>query len=144
MKLLKSEGMALAALLEQGAETPLQLAEAFTRELDRLRGERGLLYYACFEYAGIPGVVGPFSTRKQAETAMGEMPCDNAWVIPGRTAEGHAAHLAAMAEPPAPFKLSAQEERKRTSMFWAAVSRVREKEVTAITGNVTVRAVKIP
>ena len=144
MKLLKAEGMALAALLEQGAETPLQLAESFAAELDRLRGER-TFYYACYVSAGIPGAVGPFSTKGQAERAITKAGiAEKVWIVGGHTEEGFAFLLANVDKEPEPYKLNAKEQAKRDSAFWGKVARIKDHEQTAITGNVEIRAVRLP
>ena len=90
MRLLKAELKALVKVLEDpnAYETPEQAAQAMADELDRLRGER-TWHYACYLSAGIPGALGPYSTKGQAEKALAKFgAADKAWVVPGRTHEG--------------------------------------------------------
>ena len=127
MKPLKRETDALAALLVAGAESPEQLANAVIAELDRLRGERQFWYGAYITY-GVPGVVGPFSTKGQAERAVKKLATDKAWTVTGHTDEGVAHLMAKVDAPPAPPKLSADQERKQAKAFWRKVHEIREGE----------------
>ena len=113
----KAERDALANLLEQGAETPGDLVDAFVSLLDELRGKRSH-HYAITIIAGVPVTLGPYTTRAQAEKALAKFPTDRTWVVPGWTEEGWVAHLAEVDAKPEPAKLNAAEQRKRDSMFW--------------------------
>jgi hypothetical protein len=117
MKPRKAERDALASLLEQGAETPGDLVDAFVSLLDGLRGRRSH-HYAITIIAGIPATLGPYSTRAQAEKALAKFPTDRTWVVPGWTEEGWVQHLTEVDAKPEPAKLNAAEQRKRDSMFW--------------------------
>ena len=117
MRLRKAERDALANLLEQGAETPGDLVDAFVSLLDELRGKRSH-HYAITIIAGVPVTLGPYTTRAQAEKALAKFPTDRTWVVPGWTEEGWVAHLASVDARPEPAKLNAAEQRKRESMFW--------------------------
>lgn len=117
MRLLKKEREALASLLEQGAETPADLVDDFVKLLDQLRGERSH-HYACAIVAGIPMTIGPYTTKAQATKAIEKFGADRVWVVPGWTEEGWVRHLSEVDAKPEPAKLSADEQRKRESMFW--------------------------
>lgn len=129
MRLLKKEKEAIAQLLEQGAETPEALAEEVAKLLDRLRGERGY-HYACAIVAGIPMTIGPYTTRRQAEKALGRFPADKAWLVQGWTEEGWIAHLAEVDKPAPPRGT----EQLKGGQFWGKVQAIREHEQTAIVG----------
>lgn len=136
MRLKKAEKEALAGLLEAGAETPEQLAEDFVKLLDQLRGERSHRY-AVLQVAGIPVVVGPFATEKQARSAVEKAAIADKviWVHDGWTEEGLKAHMEKVDAPPKPHEPNAAERRKLEKGFWAHVSRIRDGEATAIVGH---------
>jgi hypothetical protein len=117
MRLRKAEREALASLLEQGADTPGDLVDAFVSLLDDLRGKRSH-HYACAIVAGFPLSIGPFSTKAQAEKAIAKFPAEKKWIVPGWTEEGWVAHLAEVDAKPEPAKPNAAEQRKRDSLFW--------------------------
>ena len=143
MKTLKAELATLSALLEGGADTPEELAEAFVKELDRLRGERAF-YYACYVSAGIPGAVGPFSTKGQAERAITKAGiAEKVWIVGGHTEEGFAFHLANVDKKPEPRKLSAKEQAAQDKGFWQKKRRIDDKEIPAITNVQSVTITKL-
>lgn len=143
MRLLKREKDALAALLVEGAESPEDLVESFVKKLDELRGTR-THSYACMIVAGIPLAIGPFATDSQAERAAKKLGAEKLWVVGGWTPEGWANHLAELDKAPEPLKLNAKEKAAREKGFWSKVSRVRDGEVTAITGKVEIKPLVTP
>lgn len=143
MKPRKAELAALSALLEAGAESPADMAEVFIKEWERLLGERSHVY-ACMIVGGFPISVGPFATKNQAQRAIEKLGADKAWIVTGWTPEGWERHLEEVDAKPEPQKLSADEQRKRDKAFWSKVHAIREGDVTAVTGKVEVKALKIP
>ena len=137
-RLRKNEREALAAILEEGADTPETLAQIVADKLDELRGARRH-HYACLIVAGIPVAVGPYSTRNQAQKVVTKLHADKAWVVGGWTPEGFTAHLDNLDAEVEAFKLNAKEAASREKQFWGRVSRIRENEATAITGKVEIR-----
>lgn len=131
MNLLKQEKAALAALLEEGADTPEHLAELVVKKLDELRAQR-TFHYGIYVIAGTAGIIGPYATAKQAEKALALTGADRAWVNSGRTPEGWVRHVASVDEEPAPYKLSADEERKRAKAFWPRAHALMEGEAVGI------------
>lgn len=100
MRLLKKEREALAALLEQGADTPEELAEIVAAELDRLRGERNY-HYAVAHTDGPSQVLGPFATVGQANKAVRKYPATKTFFLThGNTAEGLDRIIREVDEPP--------------------------------------------
>lgn len=101
MQLLKKEREALAALLEQGAETPDELAKIVAGKLDEMRASRTT--YTVLLRFGI-GIhqyhvaFGPYSTRTQAQVAFEkhlQHTQPSAWAfVPTRSAEGAEAMIA--------------------------------------------------
>ena len=137
-RLRKNEREALAALLEEGADTPETLAQIVADRLDELRGARSH-HFACMIVAGIPVAVGPYSTRGQAAKVVTKLHADRAWVVGGWTPEGFIAHLDNLDVEVEAFKVNAKEQAARDKNFWGKVSRIRENEATAITGKVEIR-----
>ena len=95
MQLLKKEREALAALLEQGAETPDELAKIVAGKLDEMRASRTTYTVVLRFGIGIHQhhmCFGPYSTRAQAEKAFDKHLVHtqpSAWAfVPTRTAEG--------------------------------------------------------
>lgn len=138
MQLRKAEKTAIAEALSTGAESPEQLATDVASLLDSLRAQR-MFVYGCFTYAGIPGVVGPYTTRGQAEKALAKVPADKTWVVPGWTGDGWARHIAELDEKP-----KARPVQDADNSFWSKVSEIRNGERTAISGKVEIRRVRIP
>ena len=107
MQLLKKEREALAELLEQGAETPDELAKIVAAKLDELRAARTT--YTVVLRFGI-GVhqfhvaYGPYQTRNKAQVAFEKYLRQmepSAWAfVPTRTAEAGAQLLAEVDERP--------------------------------------------
>lgn len=88
MKPLKREKDALAAMLQNGAESPEALAEQIFNAVDVQRGERNYSYALVKTLIGYT-IIGPFSTDNQAEKAAAKHPAaERAWVVPGFTPEG--------------------------------------------------------
>lgn len=143
MRLRKHEREQLAALLEQGAETPELLAEEFVKHLDQLRGERSH-HYACAIVAGIPMTIGPYSTKGQAERALAKFPVDRAWAVPGWTAEGWVNHIAEVDKEPPPRVT----EQLKGGQFWGRVQEIKDHERTALVGqrrqDVEIKPLKLP
>lgn len=141
MNLLKREKQALASLLEEGADTPEHLVELVVKKLDELRAER-VFHFAVWRTAGFYGIIGPFSTYGQAEKALvSARVAEKAWVVPGRSPEGWARHLAEVDTPPEPPKPNAKQEREQAKQFWAKAHAIREGEhpgIIADKGGVTV------
>jgi hypothetical protein len=143
-RLRKNEREVLAELLEQGADTPETLAQLVADKLDELRGER-TGHYACMIVAGIPVAVGPFATDNQAQKAAEKAAlADKTWIVDGWTPEGWANHLTELDKAPERSALNKKEEAARAKAFWGRVSRIKDGEATAITGNVTVKPLKLP
>lgn len=143
-RLRKNEREALADVLMQGADNPEELAQLVADKLDELRGER-THSFACMIVAGIPIAVGPFATSNQAQKAADKAAlADKRWIVSGWTADGFASHLAELDKVPEPSKLNAKEAAAREKGFWARVSQIKEHNVTAIAGNVEIRAVRLP
>lgn len=137
MNLTKAQISELALLLEGGADTPEELAKDFAGALDRMRGER-MYWFAVFMVAGCPGVVGPFSTRLQATKAATKQLADKAWAVLGWTPEGQDKNLAEVYEK----RNLVQTDWTPAKEFWQKVQAIKEKEATAITGNVTIRPLR--
>lgn len=125
MNLRKVERERLAALLEEGAETPELLAQLFVDALMELWAER-LWHFGVHAIAGQAGIIGPFATQKQVEKALAITGADRAWVSLGRTAEGWARHVASVDAEPEPPKLNAKQEREQAKQFWAKAHAIRE------------------
>lgn len=143
MKLRKAERESIATLLEQGAESAEELAQLVADALDDMRGGRSHSF-ACMIVAGVPVAVGPYSTKGQAEKAVTKLHADKAWVVGGWTAEGFVQHLGDVDKEVEKFSINAKEEAARQKAFWGKVSRIRDGDATAITGNVEIRPLKLP
>jgi hypothetical protein len=145
MKLRKAEKEALAALLESGAETAEELAEGFVKLLDTLRGARSH-HYAAAIVAGIPLTIGPYVTKAQAEKAISRFPAEKKWIVPGWTPEGWDTHLADVDAKPVKQEVSAAEQRKRGSLFWAKARPIMDNEADGLVlqerGTVQVKLLK--
>lgn len=133
-KLRKAELEAMVALLDgpNGYETPEDWCQALVDELDRLRGERDW-FYGAYILAGIPGAIGPFSTKGQAKKALDKHGADKAWVIPGHTAEGLDRLMRAVDEKP---ERKSIEDAKADGNFWAKAFAIKEGEATGIVAEV--------
>lgn len=131
MRLKKAEKEALAALLIDGADSPEDLVDIFVKKLDELRGARSH-FYACAIVAGIPLTIGPFTTRAQAEKAIGKFDAQKKWIVPGWTEEGWVAHLAEVDAKPVKAELNATERRKREAGFWAKARPLMDGEANGL------------
>lgn len=129
MRPRKKELEALSALLEGGADTPEQLAEAFIKEWERLLAQRSHIY-ACMIVGGFPLAHGPYSTKNQAQKAIEKLGADKAWIVTGWTADGWLNHLAEVDREPAPHEV----EQLKGGQFWGKVQAIREGDATAIVG----------
>lgn len=100
-KLYKEELKAIVTILEDPTPfaTPEEAAQAIADALDDFRSKR-LWFYGCYIVAGIPGCLGPFSTKNQAQKALEKHGADRGWVVPGRTPEGLERLLSALDEQP--------------------------------------------
>jgi hypothetical protein len=97
-----------------------------------------MFVYGCFIYAGIPGVVGPYTTRNQAAKALAKIPADKTWIVPGWTAEGWTRHIAEVDTKPEP-----RGPQDADKGFWARVREIENGERTAIGGRVEIKRVKL-
>lgn len=71
---IKSEITEIAALLEQGAESPTDLAKQVVKRVYELAEER-TTHVVVFELSlGVYQAYGPFPTRSRAEAAVGKIP----------------------------------------------------------------------
>jgi len=71
---LKGEVTEIAALLEQGAESPTDLAKQVVKRVYELAEER-TTHVVVFELSpGVYQAYGPFPTRSRAEAAIGKIP----------------------------------------------------------------------
>ena len=124
MKPRKNETDAIAELLSAGADSPESLANLVIQAIDTLRGERQF-HYGAYITAGIPGVVGPFSTKGQAERAVKKIATDKAWVVLGHTGEGLDTLLARVDAPVERRPPSAKEQQKLDRDFWRRAAEIR-------------------
>lgn len=102
-----SEVKAIAALLQEGAETPEALAKQVIAEVDRLRTDRKtFMVVAQYQAADTPWYLayGPYATAKQAEKATAKglpiMPPAKVAVVPTYN-PGHAETVWADTDKPA-------------------------------------------
>jgi len=148
-----TEIKALAEILKEDHEfeTVEACAKALIERLDDERASR-LSYFGVLQF-GSPGQhislgFGPYVSQKAAGKALATHPARDlavaSVVVPVQSEEGVQQALAKLDLPPEPYTVNTKEAQKRDREFWGKVSKIKDKEVTAISGDVKIKALRLP